>query len=506
MAVSVACRVCGRSFQTADVRQGNSPTCPACLQAVEAADTGVHSHDVFISYSHKDKQISDAVCTALEIKGIQCWMAPRDVPSGETWGASIVDAIGRSRVMVLIFSANSNESKQVLREIERAVSKKLKLVVLRIDDAPLSKDFEYFLSASQWLRSGTQSTDKILGELTSQVMSLLKNKPTSRRHASSRIMTSTRMRSLLSRIDVRRIARIGLIVILVGLTAGTAIWALINYSGREDGAKTTADVTAEPDAEILDDPGETESESATKIDDGFWTHSAYEARLRLDERTTMEFVWIDAGRFNMGSPPAEKGRHGNETYHPVRLTSGFWLADHEVTQAQWMAVMGSDNNPSTFTGTTHPVEGVTWFDCYKFLRRLKKLTGEDFRLPTEAEWEYACKAQSDSVTGRNSEDGLGKYAWYRANSSGETNAVRQKLPNAWGLYDMHGNVAEICADRYAPYPSRSVTDPIGPQQRANVVVRGGSWESAPVDLRSAKRGSVNPQTSNEKIGFRIGRW
>jgi len=217
----------------------------------------------------------------------------------------------------------------------------------------------------------------------------------------------------------------------------------------------------------------------------------------------MEFVYIPPGTFMMGSPSNEKDRDKDERQHRVRLTRGFYMQTTEVTQRQWKAVMGS--NPSRFKGDDLPVERVSWNDAQKFIRNLNRREGGDkYRLPTEAEWEYACRA---GTTTRfyfgDSESRLGEYAWYRNNSGGRTHQVAEKKPNAWGLYDMHGNVWEWCRDWYGDYPSGSVTDPKGPSGGSDRVIRGGSWNNKPRHVRSAYRGRNVPGSRNPYLGFRL---
>ena len=207
----------------------------------------------------------------------------------------------------------------------------------------------------------------------------------------------------------------------------------------------------------------------------------------------MKFVWCPPGSFMMGSPTSEKGRCDDETLHRVTLTKGFWMAQTEVTQAQWESVMG--NNPSYFKGADRPVENVSWEDCQAFLRK----AGQGLRLPTEAEWEYACRADSaESFAGD-----LDGMVWYGGNSKGETHAVGTKTPNAWGLYDMHGNVWEWCEDWYGRYPEGTLTDPTGPASGGRRVNRGGGWSLGSRSCRSADRCGNGPGGRIFNLGFRV---
>ncbi|MDR1612643.1 MAG: formylglycine-generating enzyme family protein [Planctomycetota bacterium] len=212
---------------------------------------------------------------------------------------------------------------------------------------------------------------------------------------------------------------------------------------------------------------------------------------------SMGFASIPAGSFSMGSPASEQGRHNDEVQHQVTITKPFYLGIYEVTQEQWKAVMGSD--PSHFKGDKKPVEQVSWDDAAEFCRKASQMTGQKFRLPTEAEWEYACRA--GTATAYNTGDTLTKD---KANfGSGETRDVGSYSPNAWWLYDMHGNVREWCSDWYGNYPTGAVSDPKGPENGIGRVLRGGSWNNNTEIFRSAFRYSSNPGTRNSSYGFRV---
>ncbi len=216
----------------------------------------------------------------------------------------------------------------------------------------------------------------------------------------------------------------------------------------------------------------------------------------------MELVLIPAGEFRMG---AEDGNDDEKPVHLVRISRPFYLGKYAVTQAQWEAVMGE--NRSHFTGDpSRPVERVSWTDVQEFLRRLgEKDGGKPYRLPTEAEWEYAARAGAATsyCFGKESSQ-LGEYAWYEENTGGTTHPVGKLKPNAWGLYDVHGNVWEWVQDWYdAAYYQRSpVEDPRGPEQGQYRVVRGGSWSNEPWDGRVSVRGGGGPGDRGGVIGFR----
>jgi len=222
----------------------------------------------------------------------------------------------------------------------------------------------------------------------------------------------------------------------------------------------------------------------------------------------MKFVLIPTGRFMMGSPSGEAKRSSHEgPQHEVEITKFFYLGQHEVTQGQWKAVMGS--NPSHFKGDDLPVESVSWNDVQEFIRRLNQQENTNrYRLPTEAEWEYACRAGSRSAYSfGDSADRLGEYAWYDGNSGAKTHPVGQKKPNAWGLFDMHGNVWEWCQDWYGAdyYSGSPAADPQGPSSGQSRVLRGGSWYVNPIYTRSADRDWSDPGFRSGLIGVRLAR-
>lgn len=246
----------------------------------------------------------------------------------------------------------------------------------------------------------------------------------------------------------------------------------------------------------------------------------------LTNSIDMKLVLIPKGKFLMGSPPDEKGSEDNERRHEVTISRDYHLGMHEVTQVQYKQIMGK--NPSGFQGdrvaerhpetgrlvtevnsANHPVEQVSWSDAVEFCQRLsalpeEKKAGRVYRLPTEAEWEYACRAGSQTAYSFGSDEkSLVNFGWYDFNSKGITHAVGLKKANAWGLYDMHGNVFEWCADWYGVYPKGSATDPRGPEDGSIRVYRGGGWISDVVRCRSAFRSGDGPSYRYGYLGFRV---
>ena len=219
----------------------------------------------------------------------------------------------------------------------------------------------------------------------------------------------------------------------------------------------------------------------------------------VDPITGMEFVWIPGGCFMMGS---NNGDRDEKPVHNV-CVDGFLMGKYEVTQAEWQKIMG--NNPSRFTGARNPVERVSWKDAQQFISKLNSKGKAKFRLPTEAEWEYACRAGTNTkYYWGDSNKAAGNYAWYNKNSR-SVHPVGQKKPNRFGLYDMSGNVLEWCQDWYGKnyYSNRSNNNPIGPLYGEFRVLRGGSWFFNARTLRSAFRGADTPDFRTFNLGFRL---
>jgi formylglycine-generating enzyme required for sulfatase activity len=232
----------------------------------------------------------------------------------------------------------------------------------------------------------------------------------------------------------------------------------------------------------------------------------------------MEFVLIPAGSFMMGSklsPDEIVQKYGREAkwwkdqhpQHKVTISNPFYLHSTQVTQGLWQEVMGG--NPSKFKdcGDDCPVENVSWYDAQEFISKLNDKEGTDkYRLPTEAEWEYACRAGTTSEFSFGDDPTkLAEYAWYFDNSDKKTHPVRQKKTNPWGLYDMHGNVWEWCQDWHGDYSSNPVVDPQGPDKGGGRVLRGGSWFVSAGFIRSACRDWDYPVNPFYSYGFRIAR-
>ena len=252
---------------------------------------------------------------------------------------------------------------------------------------------------------------------------------------------------------------------------------------EEPAVEKVASVSNEKD--ITKEPTKKESSGKEEITD-------------LGKDVKLEMILIPAGKFVMGSPASEKGHRVNETQHEVTLTKPFYMGKYEVTQEQWDAVMV--NNRSFYRGPKLPVTSVSWENCQEFIKKLNAKTSGGYRLPTEAEWEYSCRA--GTATAYSNGDIITKND---SNVEGlSTKVVGSYKPNAFGLYDMHGNVWEWCEDWKVDYPKEAVIDPKGPEAGKNRVLRGGSFTGVGMHSRSANWFDNLPSTWNiDYLGFRL---
>ncbi len=272
-------------------------------------------------------------------------------------------------------------------------------------------------------------------------------------------------------------------------TAGTYdVKLTVNSSGGSDSETKSGYVIADPDGETT---------------------------TLLNGEVPLTMVWIPASTFNMGTNPGETGSVAMEQpKHEVILTQGFWIGKYEVTKEQWKAILDTepwnDEGLEPYDAPTSPAQYVDWNDTQTFIAALNFATGDSYRLPSEAEWECACRAGTTGrfYWGEDVGDTLiGAYAWWSGNSSNYGHEVGQKLPNAKGIYDMSGNQWEWCQDWYAGYPSTQVTDPTGPGSGTLKMLRGGSWYNPDVNNnRSATRNAWAPTALFYDFGFRLCKW
>jgi len=227
------------------------------------------------------------------------------------------------------------------------------------------------------------------------------------------------------------------------------------------------------------------------------------AQREIFAKLNIQMIFVEGGTFTMGCTSGQSSDYFDNEKPAHRVTvSGFYIGKYEVTQAQWKAIMG--NNPSYFKGDNLPVVCISWDDVQKFIRKLNAQTGKQYRLPTEAEWEFAAcggnRSQGYKYSGSNT---VGNVAWYEENSGGTTHAVGSKSSNELGIYDMSGNVWEWCSDWYGNYSSNVQINPQGPSTGSIRVNRGGSWNYGARLMRASYRGSDAPGNLNYALGFRL---
>ncbi len=278
-----------------------------------------------------------------------------------------------------------------------------------------------------------------------------------------------------------------------GIAAGLLVILLVLPTAGDEPERAKAPLTAD---------------QAKKIQQAWAQHLAKPVEVK--NSLGMPFALIPPGEFSMGSPPTEEWHREDEVLHRVTLTKPFYMGTTEVSQKQWKAVMGTE--PSFCVGDDLPVDSVTWDQAVEFCRKLSQQEGVTYDLPTEAQWEFCCRAGTTTPfsmgatvnTDQANYDGRKTYAGGRQGVFRDgTSQVGSLKPNAWGLYDMHGNVWEWCRDWYSEYPTESVTDPTGPASGERRILRGGCWVNFPAVCRSANRGKDGPTSWNFHLGLRV---
>jgi len=457
---------------------------------------------IFISYSTKDADGAQEVCRLLEERGISCWIAPRDVPPGADWAESIMDGIKDAIGFVLVLSEHVNTSRHCKSEVEVAFSAGKAVFPIRLRQIQPSASLHLFLSSSQWIDAWDPPLENHIDRLAGAVKRLqgedvpdapapiaaASAKPAANKGAIAKDIAAKTAsaaapvaRSAFSWATAKKNRKFVMAAALV-LVAFVAFSMIGGGGEKAPGEKKAAERKA--------------GESATF--DG------------------IEFVWVPAGKFQMGSPPGETSRGRDEQLHEVILTKGFWIGKYELTKDQWAAVMetkpwqGRDNIPYAENG---PASNMTWIDANLYIRKLNKEQDGPYRLPTEAEWEYACRAGTTTPYSFGVHEGfqLQEHAWYNVNAYGAkenyAHPVGTKKPNPWGLYDMHGNLWEFCADWSGgayPFPDDGpVTDPKGPETGNARILRGGAYDSRDYQLRSAHRHGQYANRAYTSVGIRL---
>ena len=467
-------------------------------------------HDVFVCHSSRDKNVADAVVARLERHGIRCWIAPRDVRPGESWPNAILAAIAGSKAVVLVFSKNANDSSDVHREISLALENGKTVVPLRIEDVVPDGELKYFLSATHWMDAITPPIEQHLDALVGHLARIVEPQAPGAEKTESkpadpppvRLPRPAPRHSAGADTRTVRLPRAAVWTVVAALVAALALaiwrpWASPDRSGESPGTEHDDNKT----------PSDSPDPSGPVHLDGFTAKGKNEqGKLEyLHEKSGIVFVYLEGGTFQMGSPFTEQDRSDDETPHSVTL-SPFLIAKYEVTQRLWKSVMGAHD--FNFSGDDLPAENVTWFDAARFCAKagiVDELDSSDtglqgYGLPTEAQWEFACRAGT-----------IGSYAgdfeaftWYSGNSGNTTHAIDTKLPNAWGIFNTQGNVSEWCRDWFGDIPGERIPSSV-PHWALDRVRRGGSWMSPISHCRSASRSRLEPFGGMSDVGFRPAR-
>jgi formylglycine-generating enzyme required for sulfatase activity len=410
---------------------------------------------VFLSYSSLDETIAGRVCSALEAADIPCWIAPRNILPGVDYPRAIVEAITSVQVLVLILTPQAAASPHILSEVGQAFNNKKRIIPFRFSNDPLPEDLEYFLSMTQWLDATDGCTDENIKRLIEAILDPLAGRGDRRA----------------IKVHRRRTMMVGAFVLLALLTGAML------YKRWEKSRATLPNAAAERSA-VRD----------TKPQPKMWLNP-------IDED---KYVWIPPGSFTMGCSPGDNECSDNEKpAHTVDIEKGFWLGQTEVTIGAYRRFAAKHALKLPAGDATLPITGLMWAKAKEYCAAIGG------RLPTEAEWEFAARAgNSQAYYGMPS-----NTSWFAENSGDARHPVGEKLPNAFGVYDMLGNVREWVLDRYygkyyldSPATGPNVEQPLA--SNATAVVRGAFWGSDAQSVRVSHRSEQETDAEDDTIGFR----
>ena len=522
-------------------------------------------YDVFISYSRKDYAKDDvvipgnpitAIMNLFDENGISYWIDKDGIYVGKEFPEVISDAIASSKMLVFVSSKHSNDSKWTTGEIFEAHDGDKLIIPVRIDDCPYNKKFRMLVRPLDFVDYQAQpntALPKLLLTVKKEKERIEKIEADSTRleqiEAAKKeirdkakeyqalagqqdyILRALYAKNKLIGITIKRCPVCGKEEPIRSQFCSQCGWQFPKLYGIDDG-----NVPLHDEAQLaiarkcwqglgsvatLQKENDSLEEKNAEIEKMFQAlerkqkeeedrRKAEEAKRQEEMRgvytvngVSFKMIRVEGDTFKMGATPEQGSvaRNNEEPVHQVTL-SDYFIGETQVTQALWQAVMG--RNPSVFKGANRPVENVGWDDSQKFISKLNKLTGKRFRLPTEAEWEFAArggkKSKGYKYSGSNNID---EVAWYWENSDGGTKDVKTKSANELGLYDMSGNVWEWCNDWYDDYPSSPQTNPQGLSSGSYRVSRGGSWISIATYCRAAYRYDCTPADSYSGLGLRL---
>lgn len=480
--------------------------------------------DIFISYAREDETRIRELVRSLEGEGWSIFW-DRRIPAGKTWQSYIGQALNDARCVIVAWSQHSVTSDWVIEEANDGKDRSILVpIFLESVKPPLGFRGIHAADLTNW-KPGESSPH--FDQLIQDIAGVVGGKPpqaTPEGELTARTQPVATPREIpteppphkptLPKSELphpwkkRKIFLTGgMIALVVATVAVVALWFF--RESRLQGARPVEP----PGAKVPEAPPKAEEMPKPEVMPA--KPAALQSKPAAKEPTQrtftnsigMSFVLIPAGSFTMGSPANEPGRNDDERQHPVTISKPFYLQTTEVTQKQWTQLMEIKRSNFEDCGDDCPMDNVSWNDAQEFIRRLNQTESvAKYRLPTEAEWEYACRAGSKSMFCFGDDEAkLWQYGWYGSNSDGKTHRVGKKKSNDWGLYDIHGNVWEWCQDWYGNYPTGQVMDPTGPKTGEYRVWRGGSWGSGTQGLRSALRGRSSPDSRGPVIGFRVAR-
>ena len=454
--------------------------------------------NIFISYQRQVQAFVDTLATDIIDLGHTVWF-DQVLSGGQVWWEQILDEIRKCDVFAFVLTQAALDSQACLREYDYAdkLGKPiLPIMAMEVMSTSLLPPALIQIQYVDYTERNIEAVKRLSRAFTTAppAKPLPNPLPTP---PEAPISPLVRLNQQIEKPDLSREEQSYLVIELKRLmrsdeTAADARLLLEKFSRHDD---LRANLAQEM-REILESPAGSVDPKPEPLQVSDQTDLPQTFKNSLN----MEFVLIPAGEFQMG---ANDGRDNERPIHQVRISQSFYLAKHLVTQAQWQAMMG--NNPSNFKGGNHPVETVSWDNAQEFIQKLNEKEGKNsYRLPTEAEWEYAARAGSTAkYTFGDDESRLAEYAWYEKNSYSGTHPVGQLKPNDWGLYDMHGNVWEWVQDWHAEYTEESVTDPQGPSSGSGRVIRGGGWSGGARNCRFTYRGDIKPSYHHYGLGFRL---
>jgi formylglycine-generating enzyme required for sulfatase activity len=434
-------------------------------------------HQVFISYSSIDAASAQRACAALESAGMLCWIAPRDVAPGTDYPAAIVDAVASATVVVLLLTEHAVASPHILTEVEHAFNDRKLIVPFRCGPCALSKDLDYFLAMAQRLEAQDGCTDDNLQRLVAAVQSALRGE----RVAEPVLHPASAYNP-----------KVLAVVLLLLLSVAGAYW---KWPRTSQGATVRVGSTKDTPGAVTMPKTDTTSKADLV---GEAARSGHETKTWRNPKDGQIYVWIAAGTFTMGCSAGDSECADNEKpAHPVDISKGFWLARTETTIAAFQKIAPRLKLEAPTGDPSRPAADVTWSEAKAYCAAVGG------RLPSEAEWEYAARGgQGGAYYGA-----VTAIAWYTDNSRGSPHAVAGKRPNAYGLYDMLGNVSEWVLDRYynkydpgAPSTGPAIEQPLA--SNAQTVARGGFWDSEAEGIRVSHRAAYFNDDREPIVGFR----